>query len=77
MQTLNPSAPLFRWFEKYYKAFELGLQFALEYRINFLISLISAAYPIFIQSFLWSAIFQSSDQSLVYGFTFRQIIAPM
>jgi ABC-2 type transport system permease protein len=61
MQTLNPPAPRFRWLEKYYKAFELGFQFALEYRINFLISLISAAYPIFIQSFLWSAIFQSSD----------------
>ena len=75
MQTLNPAAPRISWFEKYYKAFELGFQFALEYRINFLISLISAAYPIFIQSFLWAAIFQSSDQPLVYGFTFRQMIA--
>jgi len=75
MATINPAAPRFTWLEKYYKAFELGFQFALEYRINFLISLISAAYPIFIQSFLWAAIFQSSDQPLVYGFTFRQMIA--
>jgi ABC-2 type transport system permease protein len=75
MQIINPAAPRFTWLEKYYKAFELGFQFALEYRINFLISLISAAYPIFIQSFLWAAIFQSSDQPLVYGFTFRQMIA--
>jgi ABC-2 type transport system permease protein len=75
MQIINPAAPRFTWLEKYYKAFELGFQFALEYRINFLISLISAVYPIIIQSFLWAAIFQSSDQPLVYGFTFRQMIA--
>ena len=60
---------------KYFKAFELGFQTALEYRLNFLISLISAAYPIFIQTFLWTAIFQNSDQSTVYGFTYRQMIA--
>jgi ABC-2 type transport system permease protein len=62
-------------YEKYYKAFELGFQTALEYRLNFLISLISAAYPIFIQTFLWTAIFQNSDQSTVYGFSYRQMIA--
>lgn len=60
---------------KYYKAFELGFQTALEYRLNFLISLISAAYPIFIQTFLWTAIFQNSAQSTVYGFSYRQMIA--
>ena len=62
-------------FEKYAKAFELGFETALEYRINFLISLISAAYPIFIQTFLWTAIFQNSGETLVYGFTYRQMIA--
>jgi ABC-2 type transport system permease protein len=64
-----------RGLEKYYKAFELGFQTALEYRLNFLISLISAAYPIFIQTFLWTAIFQNSNQSTVYGFSYRQMIA--
>jgi ABC-2 type transport system permease protein len=53
----------------------LGFETALEYRINFLISLISAAYPIFIQTFLWTAIFQASGEALVYGFTYRQMIA--
>ncbi len=65
----------FRWVAKYAKAFELGFQTALEYRVNFLISLISAAYPIFIQTFLWTAIFQASGNELVYGFTYRQMIA--
>jgi ABC-2 type transport system permease protein len=65
----------FRWLKKYTKAFELGFESALEYRINFLISLISAAYPIFIQSFLWTAIYQGAGEAQVYGFTYRQMIA--
>jgi ABC-2 type transport system permease protein len=64
-----------RWLKKYSQSFELGFQTALEYRVNFLISLISAAYPIFIQTFLWSAIYRSSSEGVVYGYTFRQMIA--
>jgi len=60
---------------KYRKTFEMGFQMALEYRLNFLISLVSAAYPIIIQTFLWTAIFNASDQAQVYGFTFHQMIA--
>ncbi|GAP08036.1 ABC-type uncharacterized transport system, permease component [Anaerolinea thermolimosa] len=63
------------WLKKYLKAFELGFETALEYRFNFMISLISAAYPIIIQSFLWSAIYAASAGSSVYGYTFRQMIA--
>ncbi|MFZ6030857.1 MAG: ABC transporter permease [Chloroflexota bacterium] len=60
---------------KYTKAFELGFQTALEYRLNFLISLISAAYPIFIQTFLWTAIYTGSDQDVMYGYDYRQMLA--
>ncbi|HTX91813.1 MAG TPA: ABC-2 family transporter protein [Anaerolineales bacterium] len=63
------------WLRKYIKTFEMGFQTALEYRLNFAISLISAAYPIFIQSFLWTAIFNSASGSEVYGYTYRQMIA--
>jgi ABC-2 type transport system permease protein len=63
------------WLQKYAKSFELGFQTALEYRINFLISLVSAAYPIFIQTFLWTAIYQNSTEQVVYGYTYRQMIA--
>ncbi len=61
--------------KKYSKAFELGFETALEYRLNFAISLISAAYPILIQTFLWTAIFQASAEQVVYGYTYRQMIA--
>ena len=54
------------WFHKYVKTFELGFQMAMEYRLNFLLSLVSAAYPIFIQTFLWTAIFTASSNSVVY-----------
>ncbi|MCL5999704.1 MAG: ABC-2 family transporter protein [Chloroflexi bacterium] len=64
-----------RWLSKYTKAFELGFQTALEYRANFLLSLISAAYPIFIQTFMWTAIYQNSTESVVYGYTYRQMLA--
>jgi ABC-2 type transport system permease protein len=39
-----------------------------------MISLISAAYPIIIQTFLWSAIFKGSSQDTLYGYTFRQMM---
>jgi len=60
---------------KYVKTFEMGFQTALEYRVNFAISLISAAYPILIQTFLWTAIYRNSATQVVYGYTYRQIIA--
>lgn len=64
-----------RWLNKYSKTFELGFQTALEYRVNFLLSLISAAYPIFIQSFMWTAIYRNSSEPVVYGYTYQQMIA--
>ena len=65
----------FSWVSKYTKAFEMGFATALEYRINFLISLISAAYPILIQTFMWTAIFAASEGGVVYGYTYRQMLA--
>lgn len=64
-----------RQLDKYAKAFELGFQTALEYRLNFLISLISAVYPIVIQTFLWTAIYGGSTEAELYGYTYRQMIA--
>lgn len=69
------SWPNLRWLRKYSRTFEMGFQMALEYRINFAISLISTAFPIFIQSFLWTAIYRNSSESEMFGYTYRQIIA--
>lgn len=64
-----------RWLKKYRMTFEMGFQTALEYRLNFAISLIGAAFPIFIQTFLWTAIYTNSTESELFGYSYRQIIA--
>jgi ABC-2 type transport system permease protein len=64
-----------RLLSKYIQVFKLGFQTAMEYRINFVISLISAAYPIFIQTFMWTAIYQNATEAGIYGYTYRQMIA--
>lgn len=47
---------------------------SMEYRINFLLSLLSTIFPILIQVFLWNAIFGSSETPIVYGYTYHQMI---
>lgn len=46
----------------------------MEYRVDFLFSFFGALIPIVIQYFLWTAIFEHSGQSVVYGYTYVQII---
>ena len=60
---------------KYVKAFSLGLQSAMEYRMDFLLSMVSALWPIFIQFFLWSCIYGSSGNTQLFGYTYGQMIA--
>lgn len=60
---------------KYGKCFQMGLQSAMEYRADFLLSLLSGGFIILIQCFLWTAIFQSSSSPLVYGYTYSQMMA--
>ncbi|WP_138750956.1 ABC transporter permease [Paenibacillus sinopodophylli] len=59
---------------KYAKVFTLGLLNALEYRVNFLLTLLSTIFPILIQYFLWSTIFRGNSESEVLGYQFDQII---
>jgi len=59
---------------KYLKAFELGFQNALEYRVNFLLSVTSMIFPMTIQFFLWTCVFSNSTNQTVYGYTYEQMI---
>lgn len=59
---------------KYIKAFTLGIQSSMEYRTAFFLELISVVFPIVMQYFLWTAIFKSSDQASIYGYSYHQII---
>lgn len=59
---------------KYMKVFTLGLQNSLEYRMNFLLTLLSCLFPILIQYFLWATIFEGKSNTEVLGYKFDQII---
>ncbi|MFC4101442.1 ABC transporter permease [Paenibacillus xanthanilyticus] len=59
---------------KYAKSFQMGFQNSLEYRLDFMLSLVSAVFPVVIQYFLWTAIYESSQEGVVYGYTYSQMI---
>lgn len=60
--------------KKYMRVFLLGIQSSMEYRVNFILSLLSTVFPILIQFFLWSAIFENAGSERVYGYTFAQML---
>ncbi len=59
---------------KYFRAFLLGIQNAMEYRSNYFLNMVSALFPICIQYFLWTAIYQGNHQAVINGYTYQQII---
>ncbi|NOW06645.1 ABC transporter permease [Clostridium beijerinckii] len=63
-----------KWLEKYFKAIGLGLQSAMEYRVNFIMSILSSIFPMIIQIFLWIAVFKNSQSSVVYGYNYMQML---
>lgn len=65
---------MMRWMHKYTKAFSLGLQSSMEYRVNFLLGFLSIIFPLTIQFFMWNAIYKNSPNKIVYGYTLTQMI---
>ena len=59
----------------YRRAFAIGMQNALEYRMDFVLNMFSAVFPIFIQLFMWSAIYGKTGQGAMFGYTYSQMIA--
>lgn len=60
---------------KYFRAFQMGIQSAMEYRADFIMSIFSGGFLILIQCFLWTAIFESSTNKVIYGYTYPEMIA--
>ncbi len=63
-----------RQYSKYWKSFALGAQSAMEYRMDFLLSMVSALWPIFIQYYLWKSIYAGTGQQSMFGYTYAQMI---
>jgi ABC-2 type transport system permease protein len=60
--------------QKYAKSLALGMQSAMEYRADFLLGMVSAIWPMFIQFFMWTSIYQGSSQPVMFGYTYAQMI---
>ena len=60
---------------KYYYALGLGIQETMAYRADFWLGIVSAVFPIAIQVFMWQALYQGVEGSLLYGRTHAQMLA--
>lgn len=59
----------------YKQAFSLGLQKAMRYRVNFWLEILSFSFPLCIQFFLWTSVFASSENKIIFGYTLGQMLA--
>jgi ABC-2 type transport system permease protein len=65
---------------KYLSSFSLGLRGALEYRANFIFSLLGAVAPVIIQTALWTCLYAggpsdgASAGATLFGFTYAQML---
>jgi len=50
------------------------MQEAMEYRADAVLGLVSGCFTIFIQFFLWTAIYGGNDSAVLYGFTYPQMV---
>lgn len=60
--------------KKYKYSFFMGFQKAIEYRMDFIFGLISSIFPIIIQISLWAAIYKTTNEGIMYGYTYKQMI---
>lgn len=54
--------------------FLMGIEQALEYRVSFLLSMLSALFPIIIQTTMWNYLYRHSDASAVFGYEHGEIL---
>ncbi len=60
---------------KYLHSLGLGLKEAIAYRADFWLGVASAAFPIFIQVFMWQALYGGAGKAELYGRNYAQMLA--
>ncbi|MDR2532367.1 MAG: ABC-2 family transporter protein [Oscillospiraceae bacterium] len=60
--------------KKYITVYTLAIQGAMEYKTDFLISLVSGGFTIIIQFFLWTAIYGGSAEAELFGYDYGQMV---
>lgn len=58
----------------YTAVFSMGVQQSMEYRFHFFLGLLGAAFPILVQYFIWTAVYQHSGESALFSYSYHQII---
>lgn len=59
---------------KYRCIYMMGVERALEYRVSFFLSMLSAAFPILIQTTMWNYLYGHSDAAAAFGYEQEQIL---
>lgn len=54
--------------------FLMGAEQALEYRVSFFLSMLSAAFPIIIQTAMWNYLYGHSDAAAIFGYQQGEIL---
>ena len=57
--------------------FLMGVEQALEYRVSFFLSMLSAAFPIIIQTAMWNYLYGHSDAAAIFGYLNKYLIRPV
>ena len=60
--------------KKYIKCFLMGISKATEYRFDFFSSYFGAIFPILIQVSMWKAIYATTGEGILYGYTYHQML---
>ena len=53
---------------------QMGVETALEYRANMVLTLLSTIFPIIIQTFLWNYLYGNGDAGAMTGYSYTEII---
>lgn len=59
---------------KYTTTVKLGVQEAMEYRVDFLFGLINGSFMVFVQFFLWTAVYGGSENAVLFNYTYPQMV---
>lgn len=54
--------------------FLMGVEQALEYRVSFFLSMLSAVFPIIIQTTMWNYLYRHSDAAAIFGYQHGEIL---
>ncbi len=60
--------------KKYISCFFMGISKATEYRFDFFGSYFGAIFPILIQVSMWKAIYETTGNATLYGYTYHQML---